>query len=223
MTEGNIIRYLSTIDGFIGDICAEIYFLFLKENEQAKQNFQLLLENWDEIDSDNSTTVKMAYFPENDYQSCLNGIRPVIGHILSNLVEKNSTSETFHSDLWDTINNVNLFGSDLEKICALLFVVMSPQIPYFQMHDALRMDDDEYRNISQLVERQYKKAVFALNRGYEQRTEVASQIMACLNEINDEKQQIVYMANIIGYFRFVIHQLEEKIKKLNTEVNEEND
>lgn len=218
----NIIEYISTIDGYLGDICSDVFFLYLKGNKQACNNFQTFLESWFDIDSDKSVTVK-TYAPEDDYRECFDDIGPVIDRLLSNLVEKNYPPETFYGNLWDSINNDILFDSDFEKICAVLFVLLSPKIPYFQMGDALRMSDDDYWSISQDVETQYKKAVFALNRGYDQRTEVASQIVDVFKEIKDEKQQIVYVAKLIGYFRYEVHRLEERIKELRTEKNASND
>lgn len=213
MNAQNIIEYISNITGSLGDVCSEIYFLYLKENDQASNNLRTFLENWFEIDSDKSVSVK-EYFPEDNYQECFDDINPIIDRLLTNLVEKNHPVENFYSNLWDGINNDILFDSDLEKICAVLFVLLSPKIPYFQMGDAMRMDDDEYRSVSRDVEHWYKKAVFALNRGYEQRTEVASQIVDIFKEIVDEKQQIVYVAKLIGYSRYEIHRLEEQIKEL---------
>lgn len=218
----NIIEYISTIDGYLGDICSDVFFLYLKGNKQAYNNFQTFLENWFDIDSDKSVTVK-AYAPEGDYQECFDKIGPVIDRLLSNLVEKNYPLETFYGNLWDSINNDILFDTDFEKICAVLFVLLSVKIPYFQMGDALRMSDDDYWSISQDVETQYKKAVFALNRGYDQRTEVASQIVDIFKEIKNEKQQIVYVAKLIGYFRYEAHRLEEQIKELRTKKNASND
>lgn len=220
MKTSSVIEYISTIDGYLGDICSDVYFLYLKKNDQAHNNLRTFLESWYDIESDKSTSVKI-YYSEDDYRDCFDDIRPVIDRLLSNLVEKNYPSETFYSNLWDSINNDFLFDSDLEKICAVLFVLLSSKIPYFQMEEALRMSDEEYWKISQEVDEQYKKAVFALNRGYDQRTEVASQIVRFFKEIEGETQQVVYIAKLIGYFRFEIHRLEEKIKELYSELNTE--
>ena len=217
----SIIEYISTIDGYLGDICSDVYFLYLKKNEQAYNDFRTFLESWYDIESNKSIPVKV-YYSEDHYRQCFDDIRPVIDRLLSNLVEKNYPSETFYNNLWDSINNDVLFDSDLEKICAVLFILLSSKIPYFQMEEALRMSDDEYWNVSRDVDEQYKKAVFALNRGYDQRTEVASQIVRFFKEIEGETQQVVYIAKLIGYFRFEIHRLEEKIKELYSELGTAN-
>ncbi|MBQ9167665.1 MAG: hypothetical protein IJX67_04560 [Oscillospiraceae bacterium] len=216
----SVIEYISTIDGYLGDICSDVYFLYLKKNDQAYNNLRTFLESWYDIESDKSISVKV-YYSEDDYRECFDDIRSVIDRLLSNLVEKNYPSETFYSNLWDSINNDILFDSDLEKICAVLFVLLSSKIPYFQMEEALRMSDEEYWKVSREVDEQYKKAVFALNRGYDQRTEVASQIVRFFKEIEGETQQVVYIAKLIGYFRFEIHRLEEKIKELYSEIDVE--
>lgn len=222
MKTQNITEYISTIDGYLGDICADVYFLYLKSNSHAYNNFQFFLENWFDVESDKSISVK-TYYPKDNYQACVNDIGPVIGRLLSNLIEKNYAANSFYNNLWDSINNDILFDSDFEKICAVFFSLVSPKIPYFQMGSALRMNDDEYWSISQDVEQWYKKAIFSLNRGYEQRTEVASQIVKFFKEITDEKQQIVYVARLIGYSRYKIHCLEEIIEELHSKIDKEND
>lgn len=216
----SVIEYISTIDGYLGDICSDVFFLYLKRNDQAYNNLRIFLESWYDIESDKSTSVKI-YYSEDDYRDCFDDVRPVIDRLLSNLIEKNYPAETFYSNLWDSINNDVLFDSDLEKICAVLFVLLSSKTPYFQMEEALRMSDEDYWKVSREVDEQYKKAVFALNRGYDQRTEVASQIVRFFKEIEGETQQVVYIAKLIGYFRFEIHRLEEKIKELYSKIDAE--
>lgn len=216
----SVIEYISTIDGYLGDICSDVFFLYLKRNDQAYNNLRIFLESWYDIESDKSTSVKI-YYSEDDYRDCFDDVRPVIDRLLSNLIEKNYPAEAFYSNLWDSINNDVLFDSDLEKICAVLFVLLSSKTPYFQMEEALRMSDEDYWKVSREVDEQYKKAVFALNRGYDQRTEVASQIVRFFKEIEGETQQVVYIAKLIGYFRFEIHRLEEKIKELYSEIDAE--
>lgn len=222
MKEKSILEYMSVADGDIENICAEIFFLYLKENSEAYNNFRLFLEKWFDIESVKSMNVK-SYYPKENYQECYNDIGSIVERLLSNLVEKNYSAETFYNKLWDSINSDCLFDSELEKICAILFVLLSPKIPYFQMGEALRMDDEEYWHISHEVEQPYKKAVFALNRGYEQRTEVASQIIGIFKEIKDEKQQIVYVSKLIGYCRYKIKNLEEIIEDMRSTDDTHND
>ena len=66
MKSKNIIEYISTIDGYLGDVCSDIYFLYLKENNQVYSNFQTFLEDWFDVESDKSVSVK-NYYPKGNY------------------------------------------------------------------------------------------------------------------------------------------------------------
>lgn len=213
MTFSSVHDYLTHVSGNLPDICADVYFLFLKGNQHAPDNLAHFLEQWDNKESDDTITVK-SYYSDEEYKGCYESILGLIDRIHSNLVEENNAPAVFYSKLWANISNTAIFTSDLDTICAILYVLTSPLTPYFVMDEALSMSNDMFRSITQKIENEVKKAIFAMNRNYTQRTQVASQIVAIFDQIHDYKERIVYAAHLIGYSQYKIQKLNAEIEQL---------
>lgn len=213
----NLKNYLASIDGHPGDVCADIYYCFLNSSEHAAVNLQVFLENWFDTSKDHATAVK-CYYTSGEYEECYRDIKPIMDRLLSKLIEKNDTPDVFYRNLWNKINNDALFETDIEKITAILFLLLSSKIPYFQMGNAVQMSEEEFQQIGEEVKQCFRKAVFALNRGYEQQTEVASQILNILQEIPEQRKQIVFISKLIGLSYLRIAKLERQCEQLKTDL-----
>lgn len=209
----NIHQYLEHISGLLPDICADIFYHFLKEDpSNAVQNFQIFLELWRDVDTDQTVEVG-KYFSVEDYEKTLTSIQPIISKLISNLVEENASADQFYARLWDSISNKALFPSDVECICAILYVVASPLTPYFQMKDPVQIDNEKFNEIGELIKPQIQKAFFAINREYQKRTEVSSQLIFILEELDDMEQRIVFLAKLIGYYQIREKKLRDKLEE----------
>lgn len=216
-TEKNLRQYLEHISGSLPDICAEIFYCFLKEDSSnAARNFQCFLELWPDVGTD-QTAEAGKYFSEEEYEKTFESIRPIISTLLNNLVEENTPADQFYARMWDSISNKDFFPSDVECICAILYALASPLIPYYQMKDPVRMDNEKFNEIGKIIKPQVKKALFALNRKYRQRTEVSSQLVFLLEEIDDVEQRIVFMAKLIGYYQIREKRLFDILEKYKKE------
>lgn len=214
----DIHEFLAHITGPSGDICSEVYFNFLKNApEHTIDNLLSLLTDWGDVESDGTVAVK-KYYSKEEYSSTFASVQPLIKQLLGKLLEKNSEPREYCTQLWDRLTNEELFPTDLESICALLYVLISPHTPYFQLSEPVRMDDEKYRSIGKTIELQVKKALFALNKERDQRTEIASQLLSICKSISDEEAQVVFWAMIIGYFEIRQAQF---LKELNSRSNPE--
>ncbi len=210
-----IVTYLSHVDGPLLDVYADFYFRFLKDSEKAPANLQQFLELRNEVTTDKASPVKQ-YFTNAEYEENVNKVKPIMDRLLFNLVQENNVPEVFYSNLWKNINNPAFFRTDIEKVSALLLVATSAVIPYFQMGEAMRMDDEEFKQTASEVYPYFQKARFALNRGYEQRTEIASQLISILKELDGEKRQIIYVAQLLAYFERKLRKKDETIERLKS-------
>ena len=209
----DIHEFLAHVAGPSGDICSEVYFCFLKNTpEHTIDNLLSLLTYWGDVESDETVAVK-KYFSKEEYSDTFASVQPLIKQLLGKLLKKNSEPREYCTQLWDRLTNEELFQTDLESICALLYVLFSPYTPYFQLSEPVRMDDEKYRSIGKTIELQVNKALFALNRERDQRTEIASQLLDICKSIPDEEAQIVFWAIIIGYFEV---QQARLLKELNS-------
>lgn len=81
------------------------------------------------------------------------------------------------------------------------------------------MDDDDYMESIQRIKVDYQKALFAINYGYAQKTQMAEQILNIATEIESSQDRIVFVANILGYYKNQIDNLENEIDQLKNQIN----
>lgn len=68
----------------------------------------------------------------------------------------------------------------------------------------------------------YQKAIFAINRGYLQKTQVAGQLLMILKEMPSMEEQEVFVAQLIGYYKSKNEYLKNKVDDLEKQLEEAN-
>lgn len=189
---------LANYSNSIGDFCFHYYENYIEENskEQALKNFIKLL-NWDKESEETLELEKVL--PEDEYQQITTAIAPITQKILDNLVIKNLNEHDFYEALFEKITDSIIFSKN-ETVCTTIILLVDGRIPYFELDEAVKMDEEEFQSISKSIEEQIKKAYFIIEYGYEQKTEIASQLHKLIEKQTDEKNKIVLLSNIIGYF-----------------------
>lgn len=95
-------------------------------------------------------------------------------------------------------------------------------IPYYQLCTVDTMEDDEYVTLLESVKKMYQKAIFAINRGYLQKTQVAGQLLMILKEMPSMEEQEVFVAQLIGYYKSKNEYLKNKVDDLEKQLEEAN-
>lgn len=201
----------------IGNFCANYYNLFIKSNQNSEtslENFILLLE-WN--GNSNETFKIPEMFSNEEYQNTIkNNIESMVQKIVDNLVAENLEEKCFYGKIYKKISDDELFATELEKICAIIVLVLEPRIPYFKLGQALQMENDKFKEISDSIYKAVSKAYFALQYGYTQKTELASQLYNIVKELKNEEERIVLVANILGYFNSQLNMLYNRLKANDT-------
>lgn len=70
------------------------------------------------------------------------------------------------------------------------------------------MSNQEYREAIERIDSSIRKAVYMLNRDFASRTEEASQIFEIMSDLENKKDQIVFLAVIINLLKK--HEKKEK-------------
>lgn len=191
-------KFLECVAGNYSDICAKYYFDFLKNETDisvAAEKLSYLLK-WD-YSSTKENTIDVLYSQE-EYTTALKKSSEIIEKIVDNMINNNIDEIVFYETLWKTISEKVLFPTDIDCIGAIIFLFAYPKIPYFQLEEGLKMEDEAFQLKSIEMVRQIQKAIYILNRGYEQKTEVASQLIKIILELDDFDKQTVFLANIFG-------------------------
>lgn len=97
--------------------------------------------------------------------------------------------------------------------------IRSGKFKYYHLPPVEMMDDDDYMESIQRIKVDYQKALFAINYGYAQKTQMAEQILNIATEIESSQDRIVFVANILGYYKNQIDNLENEIDQLKNQIN----
>ena len=190
--------FLECAAGNYSDICAKYYFDFLKNETNISIAAEKLayLFKWD-YSSTKENTVD-ALYTQDEYTIAIKKSSEIIEKIVDNMINNNVDETVFYETLWKTISEKGLFPTDIDCIGAIIFLFAYPKIPYFQLEEGLKMEDEAFQLKSIGMVRQIQKAIYILNRGYKQKTEVASQLIKIILELDDFDKQTVFLANILG-------------------------
>ena len=122
----------------------------------------------------------------------------------------------FYKNLWNEITRKTIFATDLDTVAAIIYLCNSDRIPYYNLGDGLKMSNEEFVDVVKSNLEPFKKMIFILNVGFEQRTEISSLLLKVLDDVKDEKAKVVLFANLIGYCERRAIQLQEKSNNATT-------
>lgn len=209
-------QFLRTVDGTMFDVCHNYYNLFLKEEADhvmAAQKFSALL-CWDR--QTDKTQKISAVHPQESYLEKIDTIKDTMNTILGNLIKKNFEVSEFYVNLWEGITNKAFFATDLDTVCAIIYLCNSSRIPYYKLKDGLRMENEEFAGIAKDNFEYLQKMIFVLSAGYEQRTEIASLLLSVFDEIEDYNTKVVLFANLISFIERRVAQVQKKTATTTT-------
>lgn len=208
--------FLKTVGGTMFDVCHRFYDLFLKNESDkivASQKFSLLL-CWDR--QTDKTNMLSPIHSKETYLEKLDAIKDTINTILGNLIKEKFDVSDFYKKLWDEITRRTIFATDLDTVAAIIYLCNSDRIPYYKLDDGLKMENEDFVDIVRSNLEPFKKMIFILNVGFEQRTEIASLLLKVLDDVKDYKAKVVLFANLIGYCARRAVQIQEKSSNVTT-------
>ena len=122
----------------------------------------------------------------------------MIDGALEALLRENLFCHEFYVKLWEFIEQNTLLIEKKQKAFALYYIWIDARIPYFELEQGIKMDNEVYREKIERIDPLIKKARFILYAPMSQKTERASLILKLLDELHDEEGKAVLMAQVIG-------------------------
>lgn len=211
-----VMEFLTHVDGKVYSVCEAFYTTYLKACTQPKEaadQLRTFLENCITIESDSTLLVEGTY-SEKDVGKTMGEINPILTKLVQNLMEQSPAEEQFYLELWIQLCNKALFPNDLAIISAIIALMYMPKIPYFCLPKVPIMEDEVYRDCSNRIQEQVKRAIYAIEADYPQRTQLAAQLMRLCSQIEGETEKTIFVAQILGYYQRQIMRLID-IKKPN--------
>lgn len=218
-SEKLIRKYLSEVDGKISDVCADFYYSFIKDNPNSKENFSSFLKLQYQIPSNGTNEVK-TYFDSKEYGQVIDSIKQGIFNMLNKIASQNLSPDEFYNELWSNTFCSPYFSSDIEYICVLILLRSSTLIPYYKMDEIEKMDDAEYLATANCIHEDILKAYFTLNYNFEQKTQIAAQLITIYNGLGSMQEKTVFMAQIIGYYQKQLIKLQNQINDLQDKIRD---
>ena len=198
----------------IWDFVGNYFKLYLEKENPAEKKLQdfILLLKWD--GASNESFDVDTLFQLDQYHQTSEELLTVVQKIVNNLVNENLDEAVFYEKLFAKTFDDVLFAGELEKICALTILILDPKIPYYKLGPSMQMENEEFGRISESIQEEISKAIFALQFGFSQKTELASQLYNIVKEQKDEKKRIVLIANILGFYSSQMEFLFEKASSI---------
>ncbi len=192
----NILTILQTASGSRVDIAYAIYNQIVCSGNRKAENLAFFLEHSENVESSNETHIEKVYSEEDKYQY-IKDYGKVIDGTLEALIKKNYEKEKFYDELWLFIEENPLLDSEKLKAFALYYIWIDARVPYFKLDAGIKMPNDEYIKIRKNMLNDIKKARFILNCPTAQKTERASRLVKMLDNLSEEKEKAVFMAQIL--------------------------
>lgn len=135
----------------------------------------------------------------------------------------------FYTALWQSY--CANFSTIKERAFAFYYTIIDKKIPYQYIGKPLSMDDERYKELIISNKENIRKLEYIANGDYKQRTERASLILSCLNQIDDFESKVVILAKAIQIFEkrvsehkidysSLIEEIDRRIADLQTEIDD---
>jgi len=180
------------------NLCNDLAGIMSDMDTNKESLFQWILVNYERYLSD--TQIPVTEEQDNEtWKTLLNKYSDLIKGLLHALLIDNLPEDVFYQAVWDRIQKEDLLA-EKDGLSVLLYVLMtSLYIPYFQLPEGIKMEDSEYRGLSEKHSQEIRRILFALVAPLAQKTERASILLNLLQNCADEKERAVMMSFIIHY------------------------
>ena len=223
-TECQLVQFLQDGKGNVLDVLYDVYEQFLKESKSPQSLLPIIFEYAEKIGSDEENSVKVPDGVREEIEAHFSEIND----IATKNAKKNQSPDIFYANLWEDIFVSSPLSQSSEQ-CAVLLRILNENVrvlPYFQAVDLCRMEDSEFKASFEKIQIRIVESTHMLNRHFEQKTEIASQLCRIAKDLSQE-DTYVYWATMIslierssyraGYSRAV----SEIKKKLDTDIEGE--
>lgn len=181
----------------IWDTCTEVWNYISAQKSECREKYfcvflsQVNLEDIENIDIDH-------YFSKEAISLISNDIFQLENRIMENLIQQKMTEDEFYQNLWGKICDSTLLPDKKAQTAFLVCLWFDFRIPYYQVGQGCRMEDEEFAQLCDQIWPTIKKAYFILSIPMAQKTQRASLLMELADGIEDERERIVFWALVIA-------------------------
>jgi hypothetical protein len=219
----DVLKLIKQYDGEIYNLCYKI----LKENKQHIEVFQYVCENL--LAKPENPQIKIEeYFTKEELEEYESMYGDIVNGLIRSTIKRCDYGiirpEDFYKNLWEgyAVNMLSL----KELAFAFYYTIIDKKIPYIHIGKPLSMEQDKFKEVIKENRNHLKKIEYIFNSSYQQKTEIASLILQCIDNIDDYESKVVVLVkaldmnatkrNIGGSISLegVIKEIERKIEEL---------
>lgn len=193
----NIAGVLQKVSGDRADISYMIYDQIINSPGFEPEALQYFYEYAEDIQTAKEEPAEEVYSAADKYQLS-SAYGKMIDGALEALLRRNLPCRDFYAELWNFVEHSTILTEKKQKAFALYYIWIDVRTPYFELQPGLKMDNEMYQEIVKKLKPLLRKARFILFTPMEQKTERTSRILQLLDELEDDKERAVLMAQILG-------------------------
>ena len=216
---------LGSFTGEIYDLCYEI----LKRFGDDASVFEFVCKTFTKRPKNGTIAIETHFSKDevDEYES-VNG--NTIDGLLNSTIKKCNLGfipvADFYKSLWGAL--CANFSTPKEKAFAFYYVLIDSTIPYQYLGKPVSMSNERFKEMVDRNKESIEKVKYIMRSGYSQRTERASLLLNCLNEIDDFESKTVVLAQAIPLLNksssagrldldTLIQQIDKKIEELEAQ------
>lgn len=112
--------------------------------------------------------------------------------------DKGLSENEYYEQVWKNLSLMLVEASKCEKGCCLYAILLDKRTPYFKVSPGMRMSNVDYQKEMKRLSDDIDKAHFILNLKTKQKTEIASQLLELIENVNTKEGQVVLLSRILG-------------------------
>lgn len=182
---GNIFDFLVIVYQELKKESGNRTTLFRKFAERGYQNFA------------NNKDSEPHILSKSDLIDLLGKYQTLVNGYIDYLVSENPSTDLFYQKLWKFIHNPDMFYDEYSSTAGFLLAVKHPMLPYYELPDGIRMDNEIYREYNKRLKQPINKLRFIVSRKYAQKTEKASVVLSVLDEADSDEEKAVLLARLL--------------------------
>lgn len=189
-----ILKLIKQYDGEVYNLCYKL----LNENEQQAEVFQYVCENL--LEKPETPAIRIdEYFSKDEIEEYKSMYGDMVDGFIESTIKRcdygSIKPEDFYKTLWNSYSAT--MPSLKELAFAFYYTVIDRKIPYIFIGKPLSMEADRYKEILKNSEDYIKKIDYIFRLSYKQKTEIASLVLQCIDDIDDYDTKVVMLARVL--------------------------
>lgn len=181
----------------LAKVTEEIWFTEKIRIEDSIPDLTSALSSLLNRDGDNNPVDEKEEEKEAEIKFLISRYRRFAQAIIDLNSDKGLSENEYYEQVWKNLSLMLAEASRYEKGCCLYAIFLDKRTPYFKVNPGMQMSNADYQKEMKRISGDIDKAHFILNLKAKQKTEVASQLLELIENVNSKEGQVVLLSRIL--------------------------